>query len=256
MIGPATADLVRAALISAVDEEPVRGDRDQNLITVVKGYITQHLADPGLGAERIAQAMFISVRQVYKLWENEPGPLGQWIVERRLEAARRELTSPRGRNQTIAAIARRWGFADSTHFSRRFRQAYGMSPREWRHGIRPRIAGNPAQPASTLRPISATLMHVETVSDRGVMLLIQGLWFHPSGVGPVAGGAGRGRRRRRGAVLGGGDPQSGDGSPAARADFDALLAAARRRVDAFRSSPTVIGHGVGGAVGGAAAQRR
>jgi AraC-like DNA-binding protein len=135
MIGPATTDLVRAALISAVDEEPVPGDdRDQNLTTVVKGYITQHLADPDLGAERIAQAMFISVRQVYKLWESEPSPLGQWIVERRLEAARHELTSPRGRNQTIAAIARRWGFADSTHFSRRFRQAYGVSPREWRHG--------------------------------------------------------------------------------------------------------------------------
>ncbi|HEX6452329.1 MAG TPA: AraC family transcriptional regulator [Trebonia sp.] len=36
----------------------------------------------------------------------------------------------------MAAIARRWGFADSTHFSRRFRQAYGMSPREWRHACR------------------------------------------------------------------------------------------------------------------------
>jgi AraC-like DNA-binding protein len=135
MIGPATTDLVRAALISAVDEEPARRDDwDQNLASVVKSYITQHLADPDLGAERIAQAMFISVRQVYKLWETEPSPLGQWIVERRLEAARDELTSPRGRNRTIAAVARRWGFADPTHFSRRFRQAYGVSPRECRRG--------------------------------------------------------------------------------------------------------------------------
>jgi AraC-like DNA-binding protein len=133
-VAQATTALVRAALISAVDEEPFcRDDRGQNLTAVVKSYIAQHLADPDLGAERIARAMFISVRQVYKLWETEPSPLGQWIVERRLEAARRELTSPRRRNQTIAAIARRWGFADSTHFSRRFRQAYGMSPREWRH---------------------------------------------------------------------------------------------------------------------------
>jgi len=133
-VAQATTDLVRAALISAVDEEPLRHDGwDQNLTTVVKSYIARHLADPDLGAERIARAMFISVRQVYKLWETEPGPLGQWIVERRLEAARHELASPRGRNQTIAATARRWGFADSTHFSRRFRQAYGMSPREWRH---------------------------------------------------------------------------------------------------------------------------
>jgi len=134
MIGQATTDLVRAALVSAVDEEPFRSDDwGENLITVAKSYISQHLADPDLGAEAIARAMFISVRQVYKLWETEPRSLGQWILERRLDAARRELTSPRRRNLTIAAIAGRWGFVDATHFSRRFRQAYGVSPREWRH---------------------------------------------------------------------------------------------------------------------------
>jgi AraC-like DNA-binding protein len=133
-VAQATTDLIRAALISAVDEEPFRRDGgNQNLTTVAKSYIAAHLADPDLGAERIAQAIFISVRQVYKLWEIEPLPLGQWILERRLEAARDQLTSSRGRRQTIAAIARHWGFADPTHFSRRFRQAYGMSPREWRH---------------------------------------------------------------------------------------------------------------------------
>jgi AraC-like DNA-binding protein len=137
MMGQATTDLVRAALVSAVDEEPLRRDGfDQDLTTVVKSYIAQHLADPDLGAERIARAMFISVRQLYKLWETEPRTLGQWILACRLDAARHELTSARGSNQTIAAIARHWGFADSTHFSRRFRQAYGASPREWRHASR------------------------------------------------------------------------------------------------------------------------
>jgi AraC-like DNA-binding protein len=137
MVGQATAELVRATLVSAVGDGSLRADGgDQSLTAVVKSYISQHLADPDLGAERIARAMFISVRQVYKLWETEPRPLGQWILERRLDAARQDLTSPRGRNQTIAAVARRWGFTDSTHFSRRFRQAYGMSPREWRHAGR------------------------------------------------------------------------------------------------------------------------
>jgi hypothetical protein len=32
----------------------------------------------------------------------------------------------------IATVARRWGFPDATHFGRRFRAAYGISPREWR----------------------------------------------------------------------------------------------------------------------------
>jgi AraC-like DNA-binding protein len=134
MTGQATTDLLRAALVACVDEQPLRPDGwDQNLVTVAKSYIAQHLADPDLGVERIARAMFISVRQVYKLWEAEPRSLAQWILERRLDAARRELTSPRRRHLTIAAIAGRWGFVDATHFSRRFRQAYGMSPGEWRH---------------------------------------------------------------------------------------------------------------------------
>jgi AraC-like DNA-binding protein len=29
-------------------------------------------------------------------------------------------------------IAQRWGFSNPTHFSRRFRATYGISPRDWR----------------------------------------------------------------------------------------------------------------------------
>ncbi|MFJ9520782.1 AraC family transcriptional regulator [Kitasatospora sp. NPDC101801] len=29
-------------------------------------------------------------------------------------------------------VARRWGFVNPAHFSRVFRAAYGVSPREWR----------------------------------------------------------------------------------------------------------------------------
>lgn len=36
------------------------------------------------------------------------------------------------RHLPIAAVARRWGFKDPTHFTRRFRAAYGVLPSEWR----------------------------------------------------------------------------------------------------------------------------
>jgi AraC-like DNA-binding protein len=138
MVGQATTDLVRATILAAVDDEPFRpGSMQPSAVTVIKSFIAQNLADPDLGAEQLARAMFVSVRQVYKFWETEPCPLGQWITQCRLEAARDELTSPRGRDRTTASIARHWGFADATHFGRRFRQAYGMSPREWRHAHRP-----------------------------------------------------------------------------------------------------------------------
>ncbi|MCD2107249.1 helix-turn-helix domain-containing protein [Rhodococcus erythropolis] len=38
----------------------------------------------------------------------------------------------RGADLPIAAIAHRAGFVDAGHFSRRFRQAYGVSPTRWR----------------------------------------------------------------------------------------------------------------------------
>ncbi|MEU9122294.1 helix-turn-helix domain-containing protein [Streptomyces sp. NPDC048506] len=51
-----------------------------------------------------------------------------------------------GRNDTpVSAVARRWGFANATHFSHSFRAAYGVSPSDWRDD-RPRpspgTAGN------------------------------------------------------------------------------------------------------------------
>ncbi|GAA4609774.1 hypothetical protein GCM10023107_93360 [Actinoplanes octamycinicus] len=58
--------------------------------------------------------------------------LGDWLRTQRLEACRRELAKPHNLDRTIASIAHQWGFADATHFSRVFRQTYGITPRDWR----------------------------------------------------------------------------------------------------------------------------
>ncbi|MEV8410060.1 beta-ketoacyl synthase N-terminal-like domain-containing protein [Streptomyces niveus] len=42
------------------------------------------------------------------------------------------------RLRTVAAIGRRWGFVDATHFSKVFKRTYGISPRAWRDQNRPR----------------------------------------------------------------------------------------------------------------------
>lgn len=99
--------------------------------TQIGTYILAHLQDPALGAERIAGALHISVRHLYRLWANDL-TVAEWIMAERLEGAKRTLTAQPAQSVTIRALARDWGFADATHFSRRFRQAYGMSPGEWR----------------------------------------------------------------------------------------------------------------------------
>ncbi|MGW6916922.1 helix-turn-helix domain-containing protein [Kitasatospora sp. NPDC054939] len=44
---------------------------------------------------------------------------------------RHELFSQAGSGPNVASIAYRWGFVNAAYFSRSFRAAFGMSPREW-----------------------------------------------------------------------------------------------------------------------------
>jgi AraC family transcriptional regulator len=49
----------------------------------------------------------------------------QFLLERRLERARRELEVP---SASLSAVALRWGFADQAHFTRLFKRAFGVTP--------------------------------------------------------------------------------------------------------------------------------
>jgi len=131
-LGTATVELVRALVVSAAGADRHRAlVRDETLLTRVCTYVGQHLADPTLTPESIAGAHAVSVRQLYKVCSEAGFSLEQWVIEQRLELARTQLASPAGRRRSIAALSHGIGFADPSHFTRRFKQAYGLTPREW-----------------------------------------------------------------------------------------------------------------------------
>ncbi|MDQ0746748.1 AraC-like DNA-binding protein [Streptomyces africanus] len=102
----------------------------------VKDHILRHLADPGLSPPDIAAAHFMSVRYLHKLFQLEGVTVGEWIRTQRLERCRRDLLRSPALGYGVAAVARRWGFVSPSHFSRVFRAAYGVTPREWQtHGL-------------------------------------------------------------------------------------------------------------------------
>nr|WP_319673967.1 helix-turn-helix domain-containing protein [Streptomyces sp. ME18-1-4] len=107
------------------------GGRSPLLVRVME-YVELHLTDSDLLPEVIARAHHISVRYLHKLFKEEDTTGGRWILRRRLEECRRDLMRNGRGSRTIAAVAGRWGFLSAAHFSRVFRSAYGMSPREWR----------------------------------------------------------------------------------------------------------------------------
>jgi AraC-like DNA-binding protein len=97
----------------------------------VRAYVQQHLTGATLTPATIAAAHNVSVRQLYKTFAAAGLSLEQWLIGLRLEAARSGLVSPAGRRRSIAATAHAHGFADASHFTARFRAAYGLTPRDW-----------------------------------------------------------------------------------------------------------------------------
>jgi NAD(P)-dependent dehydrogenase (short-subunit alcohol dehydrogenase family) len=71
----------------------------------------------------------VSVRTVYRLFERNGDTFRQVVRARKLDRARQELADG---DHPVASIAARWGFADASHFSRSFKTAFGVSPREFR----------------------------------------------------------------------------------------------------------------------------
>lgn len=136
-----SVELLRAVLTSQHgDSGSAKAPLEATLSLRVTRYIREHLADRDLSAARIAAAHDISVRHLYAVLSRSGISLGDWIRTRRLAECRRELAGQNGRLRTIAAIGRSWGFADATHFSKVFKQTYGISPRAWREQNHPRAS--------------------------------------------------------------------------------------------------------------------
>lgn len=98
----------------------------------IRQYIAEHLSDPELDTDMIAQAVNLSPRYIYQLFEDEPLTLMKRVWNQRLENCGKELRAPALKHRTISEIAYSWGFSDVAHFSRAFRSHFSMSPREFR----------------------------------------------------------------------------------------------------------------------------
>jgi AraC-like DNA-binding protein len=122
------AELVlRSALRSELDRADAIATRRREAI----GYIRTNLSDPALSAERIADALFISRRRLYQLFDDGDGVLGR-IRALRIERAKELLSDPAHAAKGVGEISRQCGFANAAHFSRTFRKLAGETPREYR----------------------------------------------------------------------------------------------------------------------------
>ncbi|MBV9383413.1 MAG: AraC family transcriptional regulator, partial [Streptosporangiaceae bacterium] len=127
-------DLVAALIAHELEADEVvpSHSRHNALVLRIKDFIRARLGDPDLSPDTIAAAHYISTRQLHKLFSAEDETVAAWTRACRLEACRRDLADSMWRDEPVHVIAARRGFSSAAHFSRSFREKYGMTPKEYR----------------------------------------------------------------------------------------------------------------------------
>ncbi|MFD0272299.1 helix-turn-helix domain-containing protein [Kitasatospora sp. NPDC127111] len=133
-LGRIARDLAAVCLAEHADatREVDAEARSRALLERIKTFIEHNLDDPGLAPGAIAARHHISVRSLHLLFQGEQESVGRLIRRRRLERCRADLARPELAHHPVHAIASRWGFSSAAVFSRAFREAYGLTPREHR----------------------------------------------------------------------------------------------------------------------------
>ncbi|MEV7677764.1 helix-turn-helix domain-containing protein [Streptomyces sp. NPDC088341] len=132
-----------ASLVGAVCSEKLGAEvRDpalarRALLHRIKTFARARLGSPELSSRLLARSHNISLRYLQILFHDEDTSPALWIRNERLERCRDDLSDPRTAHLTVANIAERWGLDSASHFSKLFRERYGVTPREWRRRSRP-----------------------------------------------------------------------------------------------------------------------
>lgn len=135
--GQAMQSAFVSLLGSAFETDDARGEstpalQGNNLRSYVQKVIDESLTQPGLSPVGLASRLNISVRHLYRLFEEQDDSVCRYIQRARLKRSADDLINPFLKSESITSIAYKWGFTDSAHFSRSFKKQFELSPKDFR----------------------------------------------------------------------------------------------------------------------------
>jgi AraC-like DNA-binding protein len=125
-------DMVTTSYAIAFDSEITSSANVTVWHARAKLYIEQHLRRPDLSPCAIAGQLKLSPRYLRTIFASGNETVSAYILRRRLEECARQIEDPRWHGHSITAIAFSWGFNSAPHFTRSFRDRYGVAPRRFR----------------------------------------------------------------------------------------------------------------------------
>ncbi|MEY4761956.1 MAG: hypothetical protein RLZZ200_1812 [Pseudomonadota bacterium] len=130
----AVADQLAALLTLAVGRDPTFSP-DYRLADALGRTVRERLHETGLAPADVAAQHRISTRRLHYAFAAEKTTFARALLEARIERAKELLSAPRQATLPVSEVALRCGFADASHFARRFRQLAGLSPLAFRAAV-------------------------------------------------------------------------------------------------------------------------
>jgi AraC-like DNA-binding protein len=128
--------LLADALKRRGDAAVVRPSLYERRLGDVLRYIDIHLSDSKLSIAAVAKGCGISSRYLSFLLKVHGTPFSTLVWDKRLHVAREWLAARPGQ-AAISEVAYKVGFKSAAHFSRMFKRAFGLSPRQHRASALP-----------------------------------------------------------------------------------------------------------------------
>ncbi|HKX22755.1 MAG TPA: helix-turn-helix domain-containing protein [Rhizorhapis sp.] len=101
-------------------------------LSEIRKWVEAHINCDQLTPDSLAQNFAMSRRSMFRLFAAYGVTPRQWILDVRLEMARRKLVEQPLRSGWISQVAYDVGFVDSSHFSRCFKRKFGVAPKDIR----------------------------------------------------------------------------------------------------------------------------
>lgn len=129
-------DLIIASIADRLARETPKSLQGTVVVQRAKSFIEDNIGDTTLDATKLAAAVGISLRRLQELFQKQERNISEWIWERRLDTAAARLLDKNYSHIQIGNLAYGCGFTSQQHFSRRFKQHFGMTPREYRYNTK------------------------------------------------------------------------------------------------------------------------